>query len=129
MEIRQIEQELQSGLNEFFKYEICYINNESSPVLIILDYSPKNNDPPASFALSLEGYENNGFPSKCWMTHTEILPFNNEGNPPKRNDGYKKFSHQEKEFHPFSVNLSDYTPKNVASIKLVIDRLYRHIKF
>ncbi len=37
MDIEQIKQELQPGLASSFKYEIDYINNQTAPLLFILD--------------------------------------------------------------------------------------------
>lgn len=127
MDVKHIKQELQSSLDPLFKYEIDYVNNLSEPLLIILDYSPQNDEPVASFVLSLQGYHENSFPSKCWITRKELLPINNEC--PRPYGDYKKISYQDNQFYPFSVNLSGYTPKDVTSIKNVINRLYRHLKF
>ena len=125
--IDQIKQELQPGLSSLFKYEICYVKNLDEPILIILDYSPQNNEPLASFAFSLGEYDGGIFPPKCWMTHTELSPEYQD--PPRLHEGYKKFSYEGNQFYPFSVNLSEYTPKDVTSIKNVINSLYGHIKF
>lgn len=130
MNIKEIEQELKSGLNKLFKYEICHKSNLTGPVLIILDYSPQNESPPASFALSLEQYEEGTFPFKCWMTHTDIVPVTNaQYPPPKPYSEYGTFSHNGLDFNPFSVNLSGYTPKEASSIRCLIGNLYRHIRF
>ena len=125
--IKQIKQELESELNSLFKYKIDYVNNLAEPLLIILDYSPRNNEPPASFALSLQSYHENSFPSKCWITHKELSPIHDEC--PSFHEEYKKVSYQGHHFYPFSVNLSSCKPKCITSIKKVIDRLYCHIKF
>ena len=125
MDIKQIEQELQSGLNPWFDYEINYVKNQDGPLLIIFNYSPHDDDPPASFALSLINYQQNSFPSKCWMTHKKLI----DDKGPSFNEGYKKFSYRDKCYYPFSVNLSGYTPKDVTSIQTIIDGLYSHIKF
>ena len=127
MDVEHIKQELQPGLDPLFKYEIDYVNNLSEPLLIILDYSPRNDDPVISFALSLQNYHEDSFPPKCWITHKELSSINDEC--PSFHEEYKKISYQDNQFYPFSVNLSGYTPKDVTSIKNVINRLYRHIKF
>ena len=126
-DIKQIKQELESELNPLFRYEIAYVNNLAEPLIFIIDYSPRNNEPPASFALSLQNYHENSFPSKCWITHKELSPIRNEC--PSFHEEYKKVSYQGHHFYPFSVNLSSYKPKSITSIKKVIDRLYRHIIF
>ena len=127
MDVKHIKQELQSGLDPLFKYEIDYVNNLSEPLLIILDYSPRDDALLVSFALSLQSYHENSFPPKCWITHKDLSPINDEC--PSFHEEYKKISYQDNLFYPFSVNLSGYTPKDVASIKNIIIRLYRHIKF
>lgn len=127
MDIEQIKRELRPGLNPIFKYEIDYVNNLTELLLIILDYSPGNDKPPASFALSLQHYHEGQFPPKCWMTHNKFVKINDDG--PNPHDDYKKFSYRENRFYPFSVNLSSYTPKNTTSIKNIIDKLYKHIEF
>lgn len=129
IDTKQIMLELHPWLNMWFKYEICYVNSLPDPLILVLDYSPQADSPPASFALSLSGHQGGRFPSKCWMTHTQIVPIGSEHNPPKPHPPYREFSYREYEFYPFSVELSGYTPRDADSIKLLIDRLYRHIKF
>lgn len=127
MDRKHIKQELLPGLELGFNCEIDCVNNQSAPLLFILDYSPQSDGPLVSFALSLENYDENSFPNKCWITHKEVLPIN--GNRPRYYEEYKSVQYQDKQFYPFSVNLSDYKPKDVDSIKKIINRLYRHIKF
>lgn len=127
MDIETIRRELSPGLNEMFMHKIDYVNNVSEPILFIFNHSPGNDEPVASFALSMINYEQNSFPSKCWMNHEKVGPVS--GVLPKLHDEYKRFSFNGYIFHPFSVGLSEYKPKDLSSIKSLVNRLYQHIIF
>lgn len=124
MDIEQIKQGL-AGLNEFFEWEVDYIKKLADPMLFILDYSPGSNDPLVSFALSLIDYDKNQFPYKCWMTCNKLKRPGGVG--PNFRPSYKEFSYKGERFYSFSLKLSDYKPKDVCSIKTLVDDLYSEL--
>lgn len=130
MNSEQIKQEL-AGLNEFFEWEVDYVNKLADPILFILDYSPRSNDPLVSFALSLIDYDEKQFPHKCWMTCTEVKEIKLNGSTPtgpRPHEPYGRFSYGEQKFHPYSVDLSSYRSNDVSAIKKVVEGLYSHVK-
>lgn len=125
MNSEQIKQEL-AGLNELFEWEIDFVDNfDDRPMLFILDYSPGSNDPLVSFALSLIDYDQNQFPFKCWMTCNKLKRPGGVG--PNPYPPYKEFLYREERFYPFSIQLPDHEPKDVCSIKTLIDDLYSEL--
>lgn len=128
MDIEEIKRGLSPKLNEVaLAHEIDYVNIFSDPLLFILNYSPHNSSPLASFAFSLESYGNNGFPRKCWMTRKNIVPINEIA--PNSHPDYKQFSFGGHTFYPYSVDLSKYNPQDVNSIRCLVNELYAHINF
>lgn len=131
MGIDQIRQELAAGLNDIFEWEVDYVNSLDELLLFILDYSPRSNDPPVSFVLSLRSYDEKQFPPKCWMTCAEVKEIKLNGSTPtgpRPHEPYGRFSYGGKQFHPYSVDLSGYMANDVSSIKEIVEGLYNHVK-
>ncbi len=131
MQLGEIEKELSTKLNSCFKskcYEFAYVEEYFPDKLIIfLDYSPNLSEPSYSFALSLDDYHNDKFLNKCWITSSSIRDI--DGKIPDKESGkqYKEFIYRDKKFTPYSVDLSNYRPKDAKSIKILLNSLYKHI--
>ena len=129
MDIDAIRHKLKPQLDSLIRYEIGYVDNDNAPLLFILDFSPDDNKPLASFAFSLSGFENRQFESKCWCNCSRMRAIDGEGNPPKPHSEYKVIIFNDTTFHPFSVDLSGYTPTDGESITKLVRNLYQHIEF
>ena len=106
--------------------------NISDPVLLIINYAPTDDKPPVCFALSLANYPK--FPQKFWSSIKDIKvdyrPPNIKagGKLPDHRPAYKEFCDRGRRYHPFSVDLSDYSCE-AQSIKILLGRLYAHLNF
>ena len=129
MDNSEITQNLKLQLNSFVKNEIVYVDNVTSPLLFILDFSPDDDKPLASFAFSLLNFANNNFESKCWCNFPKMRAIGVNCNLPSSHPKYKEITHNEITYYPFSVNLSDYNPQSVESILDLVKNLYHHIEF
>lgn len=130
MNLEDIKAELNGKLDANFKsYEINFIDALTDKVLFIFDYSPhgETQKNAASFALSLENYDSNSFPKKCWIT-SKLLREIKEKKPALKEE-YINFEHKNKDFTAYSTNLSEYKSKDISSIKSLINELYQHIIF
>ncbi len=119
------------GLDSIFqnKWQIDVVNELTDKILFILDYKPGGSGPCASFALSLDQYNENLFPPKCWITSNSLKSIDNRMPDGEKGQQYKNFHYKNKNFIPYSVGLSEYKPKDIKSIHCLINSLYKHIQF
>ncbi len=121
-DISKIKEYFSSTLDDYFNWEVAYVDNQDGPMLFIHDYSNSaENLKLASFALSLAQYSDGAFPSKCWITNNKVKQI--DGEIPSCNPDYKEFSYKEKKFYPFSVNIAPYE----MAVRIIVGQLYRHI--
>ena len=122
---------LKKELSQDFSVNIKRFSNITDVILIIENYSPDNHSKPFSFGFSLDIYlhenDDKSFPRKCWITvpENDIISINN--NKPKYHIDYKEFTHEEKKYYPYSVQLNNYIISK-ESIKKLCNSLYQHIK-
>ena len=88
--------------------------------IIISNYSPSNNSPPVSIAFSITN-DGDKFNPKCWITKEKA-------NTITYHLKYKEFRYENREFHPYSVALSDVSV-NATSIGKLCSQLYDYIDF
>ena len=119
--------------NDFDFKVISDIENIDYPLLLILDYSPKNEDKPVSFAFSLLQYYknvNDNFESRFWMTEENTYDNSrNNSKWPNYEKSYEKFKYLDYCFYPFSAKIEGYNFLDIQTMKALLHRLYDCIKF
>ena len=108
------------------------IPNITDPLLLILNYSPQNeNTKIVSFAFSLSGFyegKDNIFNQKFWMTEQKVK--NIKDNGPTFCESYKEFDCDGHHFYPFSAQLDNkYNFLELQSMTNLLYNLYQHIEF
>ncbi len=117
-----LSEEFKKELDKYFWWEFDNIPNLDQPVLIILNYSPPNENLPVSFAFNLRSEP------KCWMSVSGDKIRQIEGKPPTYWPDYKDFSYRERKFYAYSVEaFEDSVFRNISEFGEVCDRLYAHI--
>lgn len=118
----QLSEEFKEGLNEHFQWEFTNIPNLDVPVLIIFQYSPRNEDVPFSFAFNL-----NKEP-KCWMSHDKVKGVENSQVGPNPHEKYRKFNCKGYTFYPYSVQVfPDIIFQDINKFKKICCELYEYI--
>ena len=111
--------EMEKGLGRCFRCKLENVPELDEPVLVVLDYSPSNDQPPISIA-----FDYNGGP-KCWLSVTQV--YERGGHKPNRHSEYREFVFEGRRFYPYSIQAF---PKNIfESIEQFTDAcrsLYRH---
>ena len=111
--------EMEKELSRSFKWRLENVPDLDEPVLVVLDYSPSNDQPPISIA-----FDYNGGP-KCWLSELQVYERN--GHKPNRHPEYREFVFEGRRFYPYSIQAF---PKNIfESIEQFTDAcrsLYRH---
>lgn len=103
------------------------IDNITDRVLIITNYRPSDDRPPACFGIPLANYPDNlTIPNKCWCNFKTLKKINNLA--PRLRPKYKEFSFEDRHFHPFSARLDEFT-LTTESIVDLLAALYGHIDF
>ena len=112
-----------------FNFEFAQPKNIDEPVLLIKEYPKHQRNNKISFAFSLVEFYNGSFSfgSKCWMTKNTLKSINSE--IPSYYPNYREFEYDKRLYHPFSVNLQEYTLEDPNSIRSVCRNLYEHIVF
>lgn len=90
-----LSQEMQDWLNQSFNWRLENIPELDHPVLIVLDYSPGNDQAPVSIAFDCTGGP------KCWLTEPQVFQRNGIG--PNRHDEYRQFVFEGRRFFPYSI--------------------------
>ena len=112
---------MKEALNESFKWKRTNVPELDNPLLIVLDYSPADNDP---HLLSI-AFDFSGGP-KCWLTESTVRKIGNKGPDPHSN--YRKFVFEKREFHPYSIKSFPPTIfQEIQEFKRVCQGLYEHV--
>ena len=111
---------MEDALNQRFNWRLTNVPELDSPVLIILDYSPGDDDTPLSIALDFSGG------AKCWISEEQVVEIDNKA--PAPNSKYKQFEFEGRRFYPFSVQgLGTSLFEDIETLNSICERLYRHI--
>ena len=94
------------------------------PILIFIDYQPKNRCTPVCLGLPLEEYEQKRMARKFWSSVKTAKPVN--GQIPNPHPEYKEFNYEGRTYYPFSADLSGYNFSS-ASISELLEELYEHV--
>ena len=131
--VQQQEQQekLKNALENQFKISFTSsVPNIDSPLLLVLDYSPTDeNINLVSFGFSLSKYyegNDRDFENRFWTTRKTRNPEREIENTPHFCQEYKEFNYEGKHFYPFSASLNEYSFINLN--KLLSD-LYNNIDF
>ena len=90
------------------------------PVLIVIDYSPQDAEPPLSIAFD------HGNGPKCWLSESKVREIDNNG--PNPNASYREFNFEGRKFHPYSITaLHSSTFEDIRAFTSTCERLYKHI--
>ena len=112
--------EMAKALDSRFKCQLTNVPVQEKPVLIVFDYSPRDDMRPLSIAFDW------ACGPKCWLTETELVKINN--NRPKLHPKYKAFGFEGRRFHPFSVTAFPRSIfENIDEFTLACRTLYEHI--
>ena len=111
---------MEDALNQRFNWRFENVPELESPILIVLDYSPGDDDAPLSIALD---YANG---PKCWMSEDQVILIDSDG--PRRHDKYKQFVFEGRRFYPYSIKPLGKAPfKDIQALTAIWSRLYRHV--
>ena len=112
--------EMTRALDERFRWWKGTVPELDEPeLLLILDYSPNNDDPPLSIAFDLSGG------ARCWMSARTI-----EGEGPSPHDPYKTFKHQGTKFLPYSIKAFPLTVfDDIRQLVAACASLYQYAVF
>ena len=112
--------EMTQALNLRFKWRLCNVQTLEKPVLIIFDYSPRDDAPPLSVAFDWAGR------AMCWLSESRLVKIGD--NCPRHHPRYKQFVFEGRQFHPFSVAAF---PKeifvSINALILACQSLYDHV--
>ena len=86
---------MKEALDQRFNWRLENAPELERPVLIVLDYSPSDDQPSLSIAFDFSGGP------KCWMTESRVRKIGGQG--PKLYAKYRKFVFGGREFHPYSI--------------------------
>ena len=113
---------MEDALNQRFNWRLTNVPELESPVLIVLDYSPSNDDAPLSIALDFAGG------SKCWMSEERVIKI--DDNAPKPHPDYRQFVFEERRFHPYSIQgLGTSLFEDIQIFSSICKRLYSHVEW
>ena len=87
--------QMKEALDQSFKWRPTNVPELENPVLIVLDYSPGDDQRPLSIAFDFSGG------AKCWLSETKVRKIGDDG--PKPHPDYRKFVFEGREFHPYSI--------------------------
>lgn len=111
---------MKEALNQVaINWELVNISELDVPVLIVLDYSPSDNQPPHSIAFDCSGAP------KCWITASKVCTIN--GNSPSIHPDYREFCFRNRKFYPYSIQaFSNTIFQDIREFKSACQALYQH---
>ncbi len=112
-------EEMKVHLDRTFKWRLVNPAELDQPVLVVIDYSPSNDQCPISIAFDCNGG------SKCWLSESAVYPIS--GEKPSSHADYRKFVFEGREFYPYSIEAPP--PEIFTDIEQFEDvcrRLYQH---
>ena len=111
---------MEDALTQSFNWKLRNVPELENPVLFVFDYSPRDNPNLLSIAFDYSGG------AKCWMSEDQVRKIGNKG--PKPHEDYRKFTHDERKFHPYSIQPFPQTVfEEIREFRSACQRLYRHV--
>ena len=112
--------QMPDALNQYFNWRRTNVPELEQPLLIILDYSPKDDSPPLSIAFD---YSNG---PKCWLSESKVRKIGVIG--PKPHSKYGQFTFEGRRFYPYSiVALPSNSFKDIQVLMSTCQQLYKHV--
>ena len=114
--------EMNEALDQFFNWRLVNVPELEHPVLIILEYSPNDDQHPLSIAFDYSGGP------KCWLSKSKVRKIGD--NSPKPHADYRNFVFNERKFYPYSIKALPKTIfNNIEEFMSVCRLLYQHIEW
>ncbi len=114
-----LSKEMKKELSRSFRSKLENVPDLDGPVLIVLDYSPNNDQPPISIAFDYNGG------NKCWLSESRV--YAQDGLGPNSHAEYREFFFEGRRFYPYSIQAF---PKDIfgdiKQFRNACRRLYRH---
>lgn len=112
--------DIESALGVAFHVKVTNVPELEDRVVIVLDYSPTDEDRPLSFALGVAGEP------KCWLTARKVRLIDDIGPNPHAN--YREFCYAGRRFHPYSIEpIPPEAFGCVSKFRSICRRLYGHV--
>ena len=86
---------MKEALDQRFNCRLVNVPELEQPVLIVLDYSPSDDQTPLSIAFDFS------CDPKCWLTVSKVCKIGDEG--PSPHSSYREFDFEGRKFHPYSI--------------------------
>ena len=110
---------MEGALDQLFRWKPINVPELDSPVLIVLDYSPRTDQKPLSIAFDFS------CGPKCWLSVSKVHEIGGEG--PNPHPDYKKFVFEERTFHPYSITAFPRTIfEEIKEFRAACQSLYQH---
>lgn len=114
-----LSKEMERDLGRSFRCSLENVSELDAPVLVVLDYSPSNDQPPISIAFDYNGG------AKCWLTKSQV--YERDGRKPSRHEAYREFVFEGRRFYPYSIQaFSKNIFDSVAQFEDACRSLYWH---
>ena len=111
---------MEDALTRSFNWKLTNVPELENPVLIVFDYSPRDNPNLLSIAFDYSGG------AKCWMSEAKVCKIGDKG--PNPYGDYREFIHDGRKFHPYSIEpLPQTVLEDIREFRSVFQRLYRHV--
>lgn len=108
------------ALTRSFNWTLRNVPELESPVLMVLDYSPR--DMPHLLSIA---FDYSGGP-KCWLSEPKVQKIGNDG--PNPHADYRTFSLDGRTFHPYSIQAFPQAIfDDILEFKSACRSLYRHV--
>lgn len=112
--------EMKDALAGSFHWKLTNVPELESPVLMVFDYSPRNEPHLASIAFDYSGGP------KCWLSESKVRKIGDEA--PNPHPDYRMFVFDRRTFHPYSIQA--FPPsifEDIHEFKSACHRLYQHV--
>ena len=111
---------MKDALTRSFNWKLTNVTELENLVLIVFNYSPRDNPNLLSIAFDYSGG------AKCWMSEAQVCKIGDVGPNPKRD--YQEFVHDGREFHPYSIEpLPQTVFEDIQEFRAACQRLYQHV--
>lgn len=118
-------EEFEEALNRCFNWHLTNVSELEGRVLIVLEYSPQDDQRPISIAFDYSGGP------KCWLSEPQVkmLKVDGEDIGPARNETYRQFVFEERVFYPYSIQAFPQSIfENFQEFVVACRSLYQHVE-
>lgn len=112
--------EMTDALAGSFHWKLTNVPELESPVLMVFDYSPRNEPHLVSIAFDYSGGP------KCWMSESKVRKIGDKA--PNPHPDYRMFVFDGRTFHPYSIQAFPSSIfEDIHEFKSACHRLYQHV--